>query len=263
MTVRDTPYPDGTPCWVDLMVADPRMAMDFYGALFGWNFADQGDEAGNYLLCSIDDFVVTGVGGMPPDQPSPPVWTTYLATSDVDDTAARVRQAGGQLMVEPMDVMSEGRMAMAADPTGAVFGLWQAGRTIGAQLTGTPSALVWNECMTRDFATAKGFYTDVFGYAAEDMSDEQFTYAALLVGDRYVGGVGELPADVPADVPPHWMTYFGVADTDAAVARVGDLGGSVVTAPFDTPYGRMAAVADNQGVAFSVIAVTAVPDSPE
>lgn len=260
MAVRDTPYPDGTPCWVDLMVPDPRMAMDFYGALFGWDFADQGDAAGNYLLCSVDGRIVAGMGGSSPDREAPSVWTTYLATSDVDATAARITEAGGQLLMAPMDVMAEGRMVTASDPTGAVFGLWQAGNTAGVQLTGVPSALVWNECMTRDFEAAKEFYRRVFGYTVQDMEDEEFDYATLLVGDRIVGGVGGLPSEVPAEVPPHWMSYFGVTDTDATVARAAALGGTVVSPPTDSPYGRMAAIADNQGVALSVITVAAEPE---
>lgn len=263
MVVRDTPYPEGTPCWVDLMVPDPRMAMDFYGALFGWDFADQGDEAGNYLMCSVDGRVVAGIGGTAPGSPAPPVWTTYLATADVDATASRVVEAGGRLMAEPMDVMTEGRMAIAADPAGAVFGLWQAGNTIGAQLTSAPSALIWNECMTRDFEQAKEFYRRVFGYTVQDLDEEDFTYATLVVGDRIVGGVGLLPDGTPEDVPPHWMSYFGVSDPDTTVNRVADLGGTVTSPPTDSPYGRMAAVADNQGVAFSVITVVAEPDSEQ
>ncbi|MGW9480596.1 VOC family protein [Saccharomonospora azurea] len=260
MTVRDTAYPDGTPCYIDLMVPDPRRAMDFYGALFGWDFADQGDEAGNYLLCSVDGHLVAGLGGSAPRQEAPAVWTTYLATSDVDASAAGVSEAGGQVLTGPLDVLTEGRMAIASDPTGAVFGLWQAGRTVGSQLTDAPSALIWNECLTRDFDAARAFYERVFGHATQLLDDEDVTYATLLVGDRIVGGLGRLPDEVPADVPPHWMTYFGVTDTDAAVARVTELGGSVVAPPTDSPYGRMATVADNQGVAFSVITVAAEPD---
>lgn len=260
MTIRDTPYPDGTPCWIDLMVPDPRMAMDFYGALFSWSFADQGDEAGNYLLCSLDGRIVAGLGATPPDEPAPPVWTTYLAASDVEVTADAVERAGGRIITPPTDVMPRGRLAVAADPGDAVFALWQAGTTVGAELTDVPSALVWNECMTRDYEGAKAFYGSVFGYTVNDMADEGFTYGTLLVDERIIGGLGLLPPETPADVPAHWMTYFAVTDTDAAATRVTELGGSVTAEPIDTPYGRMATVADNQGVAFSLVSVTAESD---
>jgi predicted enzyme related to lactoylglutathione lyase len=256
MTFRDTPWPDGTPCWIDLMVPDPRMAMDFYGALLGWDFADLGDEAGNYILCSLEGRQVSGIGRTPQDQPDmPAAWTTYLATSDADKTVATARGAGGQIMVAPMDVFNEGRMAIVADPTGAVFGLWQAGRHHGIQVTDTAGAPVWFECMTRDFPAARSFYGEVAGYGFNDMSGDGFTYATLTVDDTMVGGMGELPAEVPAEVPPHWMVYLGVTDTDATLERVTELGGSVMRAASDTPYGRMATVSDNQGAVFSVISV--------
>ncbi|WP_019816496.1 VOC family protein [Saccharomonospora saliphila] len=260
MTVRDTAWPDGTPCWADLMVPDPRMAMDFYGALFGWDFTDLGDEAGNYLMCSVDGRTVAGIGGIPPEQDVPAVWTTYLATSDVDRTTGAVTEAGGSLIVPPMDVMTAGRMAVASDPAGAAFGLWQARDTIGARLTNVPSAMLWNECMVRDFETAREFYAAVFGYEFDDMSDDQYTYATMLRDGRVVGGLGLLPPEVPADVPPHWMTYFGVADTDSAVDQVSRLGGSTISDPSDTPYGRYCMVADNQGVSFALLSVTAEPE---
>ncbi|EHR49160.1 lactoylglutathione lyase family protein [Saccharomonospora marina XMU15] len=257
MTVRDTPWPQGTPCWVDVTVPDPRMAMDFYGALLSWDFTDTGDEAGNYLMCSVGGKLVAGIGSTQPGMESmPAAWTTYLATGDVDKTAAAIGAEGGQLLVEPMDVESAGRLAVAADPTGAVFAVWQAGETLGVELVDTPSALIWNECMTRDFAAAKDFYGKVFGYGFDDMSGDGFTYATLTVGGQTVGGLGQLPEDTPAEVPAHWMAYFGVTDTDAAVARVGELGGSVLRPPQDSPYGRMSAVTDNQGAAFSLISVT-------
>ncbi|WP_298177288.1 VOC family protein [Saccharomonospora sp.] len=261
MIVRDTPYPDGTPCWVDLLVPDPRRAMDFYGALFGWAFADQGDETDNYLLCLVNGRIVAGLGGRKPRQEAPPVWTTYLATSDVDATAARVTDAGGRLLTGPTDMLWGSRMALASDPTGAVFGLWQAGRVIGAQLTDAPSALMWNECLTRDFSTAKEFYGRVFGYTVSRQEDQDLAYGTFVSDERVVGGLGELSTEVPADVPPHWMTYFGVVDTDAVAARATELDGNVVVPPADSPYGRVAVLADNQGVGFSVITVTAEPEA--
>ncbi|WP_199435459.1 VOC family protein [Qaidamihabitans albus] len=256
MTFRDSPWPDGTPCWADLMVPDPRMAMDFYGALFGWTFADQGDEAGNYLMCTIDGRAVAGIGGIPPDQAGmPAAWTTYLATSDIDKSVDAVGAAGGQIMMPPMDVLAAGKMAITADPTGAAFGLWQAGEHFGAALANVPGAMAWNECMTRDFDTAKAFYGDAFGYEFDDMSAGGFSYATIKINGEVVGGVGGLPGEVPAEVPAHWSTYFGVVDTDAAVAKVTQLGGDVLRAPADSPYGRVAQVTDNQGAALMLVSI--------
>ncbi|GHF22596.1 hypothetical protein GCM10017786_65780 [Amycolatopsis deserti] len=118
-----------------------------------------------------------------------------------------------------------------------------------------PGALVWNECLTRDFETAKAFYGQVFGYRFDDLSSDGFVYAGLSLDDHTVGGLGQLPATVPGTVPPHWSVYFGVEDTDAAVAKVESLGGRRLRDPRDSPYGRMAQVADDQGVPFTLNSV--------
>jgi predicted enzyme related to lactoylglutathione lyase len=256
MTFRDTPWPEGTPCWVDVMVDDTKRAAEFYGPLLGWKFADQGEEFGNYLIAQVNDRGAAAIGPKPPGmEQMPSVWTTYLATDDADATAAKITEAGGQLMMPPGDVGPAGRLAVAADPTGAVFGIWQGRETTGVQIANVPGTLVWNECMTRDFAAAKAFYTSVFGYEYDEMSNDDFSYAAAKVNGHIIGGIGGLPAEVPADVPAHWSTYFGVTDTDAAVAQVTQLGGSVLRPAQDSPYGRMAQVADDQGVTFSLISV--------
>ncbi|MEU3275246.1 VOC family protein [Saccharomonospora sp. NPDC006951] len=252
MTTRDTPWPDGTPCWIDLVVPDQRMALDFYGALFGWDFADQGDDMGNYVLCSIDGRQVAGIGAQ--GQEMPPAWTVYLASSDLDKTVTAVGENGGRLMVPPMDVPRAGRMAIAADPAGAVFGVWQAGEHTGFGLANVVGADLWNECMTRDYAAAKRFYGDVFGYGFEDIEGD-FTYAVLKVGGNIVGGIGEMGEETPAEVPPFWSAYFGVSDTDAAVEQVERLGGSLVRPAMDSPYGRMATVTDNQGTYFMLLSI--------
>jgi predicted enzyme related to lactoylglutathione lyase len=254
MTVRDSPWPDGTPCWADLMVPDRKKAMEFYGALFGWDFAEGTEETGFYTIALLDGRMVVGLmAAMPGQESMPAAWTVYLATSDLDKTAAAAAEAGAQVMAPPMDVMTQGRMAVLADPAGAVFGLWQAGEHTGMQVANIPGAMSWNEGMSRDFETAKAFYGNVFGYGFEDMSAPGFDYAVLTVGGEQVGGIGGLPAEVPAEVPAHWASYFTVTDTDAAVAKVVELGGSVVMPPFDSPQGRLAAVADDQGAAFRVI----------
>jgi uncharacterized protein len=257
MTIRDTPWPEGTPCWVDTMVNEPKRATEFYGSLFGWQWTNTGEEFGQYHIATSEGRAVAAIGPKPPGMESmPSVWTTYLAVVDADRTAEKITAAKGQLMMPPGDVGPAGRLAIAADSTGAAFGIWQAEEMTGAQIANVPGSLAWNECMTRDFETAKSFYGEVFGYSFDDMSGDGFTYAALKVGERIVGGLGAFPADTPADVPPHWTTYFGVSDTDATVAKVAELGGTVLSKPQDSPYGRLADVADDQGVPFRVISVS-------
>lgn len=253
MVTRDTAWGDGTPCWVDLGVTDVPKAGAFYAALFGWDAHQGPPEAGGYALCLKGGRQVAGIGPKmgPADEPS--AWTTYLATSDAAQTAAKIKAAGGHVLVEPMDVMEQGRMAVAADPDGAVFGLWQARSHTGVQLANEPGSLTWNENLSRDFDGNKAFYHSVFGYGYGDMSDGGFRYATLKIGGTEVGGIGELGSSYPADVPAHWSVYFSVEDTDTAVAKVTGLGGTTVRPPWDTPYGRMAVVADDHGAVFSVI----------
>ncbi|MFI5606256.1 VOC family protein [Amycolatopsis sp. NPDC051903] len=252
MLFRDERWPDGTPCWVDLMVPDRAAAAQFYQALLGWDIQFGGAETGFYGMAQLAGRPVAGVGETPSGQKGmPAVWTTYLGVSDVDKAVAAIIEAGGRIVAPPMDVMEEGRMAIATDPTGAAFGLWQSGRHFGTQVTLAPGALAWNECMSRDYATAKAFYGDVFGYSFGDLSTEDFTYATLDVDGRPVGGLGQATG---TDYEPGWMLYFWTADADAAAARIPELGGTIVSAPVDTPFGRMLMAKDNQGAGFQLMA---------
>lgn len=246
MTVRDTPWAPGTPCWVQLMTTDPGAAREFYGALFGWTVdADSG-------MASLGEHHVAGLGDMM-GMDHPPVWSTYLAVSDVNETAAAIERAGGSVVAPAMALGELGRMAFLQAPGGGVFGLWEAGSHFGVQRANEPGALTWNEFMNRDYDAAKAFFADVFGYTYTEIGDDGFQYATIEVDGNTVGGIGALPAEVPSAVPPHWRVYFAVDDADAAVAKVGELGGSVLRPPMDMPYGRHADVADPQGAPFSVI----------
>ncbi len=266
MVTRDTPWPDGTPCWVDLGTNDIPKAISFYSSQFGWDIQRGGEEVGGYSMAQLDGRNVAGLGPLmgPPGAPS--AWATYFASSDVDAAAARIKSAGGQLMVEPMDVMDAGRMLVAADVTGATFGVWQAGNHAGAQVANAPGAFTWSEHMSRDFEGAKAFYAAVFGYEYGDMSSEGFSYATLLInGQQVVGGIGAYPGgsetghQEDGGHPAFWGVYFGTADTDKAVELLTSHGGQVIRPATDSPYGRMAIVADNQGAVFSLISTP--PDS--
>ncbi|HWC83948.1 MAG TPA: VOC family protein [Pseudonocardiaceae bacterium] len=252
MVTRDTPWPEGTPCWVDLSVDDLDKAVAFYSGLFGWQIQRGGAEVGGYSMAEVDGRSVAGLGPkMAPGAPT--AWTTYLAVADADRTVEKATAAGGTVLAPAMDVMDAGRMAVIADPGGAVFGIWQAGQHTGYTVVNQPNTVVWNENMSRAFDRNREFYTALVGYGYGDVDAGGIKYATLDLSGGTVGGIGELPAEAPAEVPAHWMTYFGVPDADKAVARVRELGGSVLQEPFDTPYGRMAAATDDQGASFSVM----------
>ena len=256
MTTRDTPWADGTPCWADLGALDIARAREFYSDVFGWTVQPGGPETGGYSVAELNGQGVAGLGPKMGSPEAPAMWMTYLATSEADATAAKIKSAGGQLVVDPMDITDVGRMAVAVDPAGAVFGLWQARAFPGAQVVNDIGTMRWNEQVSRDFEGSKAFYAAVFGYEYADMSGSGFSYATFKVDGRDVGGIGDLHAGVPADTPPAWRVYFGAADTDASVARVRANGGSVIREPIDHPYGRMSTVADDQGGVFSLLAVT-------
>lgn len=257
MVTRDTAWPAGTPCWVDLGAPNIAKAKAFYGGLFGWEVQDGAPEAGGYSMCEIGGQQVAGIGPKMGPEQMPTAWTTYLATADADHCAASITAAGGTVLMQPSDVMEAGRMAMAADPGGAVFGIWQARLHTGVQLANEPGSLIWSENMSRNYHGNKAFYSTVFGYDFGDIGTEDFQYATLDLDGRPVGGIGELSAGHPADMPASWSTYFAVEDTDAAVAKAVELGGSVVAPAFDSPYGRMAVLSDDQGALFSVMAPAA------
>jgi len=238
-------------------VDDVPRAIAFYQALFGWDIEPGPPESGGYAICHKNGQIVAGLSPKFGPAETPTVWTTYLAADDTDAVVAKIKAAGGQLLIEPVDISDSGRMALAADTTGALFGLWQGRATSGIGLANETGALTWNEHVSRDFDAGKSFYRAVFGYDYQDVSEGGFRYAMLMVDGREVGGIGQYPEDA-APAPAGWWTYVAVDDTDAAVNLVTKLGGSVVRPIRDSPYGRIAVVADNQGAVFSVI-TTPVP----
>jgi predicted enzyme related to lactoylglutathione lyase len=241
-------------------VDDVPKAIAFYQALFGWDIQAGGPEVGGYAIAHRSDRIVAGIGPKfgPPDAPS--AWTTYLACDDADATAEKINAAGGQVVQGPMDVMEEGRMAVALDPAGAVFGLWQGGKTTGIGMANETGSLTWNEHVSWDFDAAKAFYRAVFGYDYQDVSGDGFRYAMLMVDGREVGGIGQHLPGTPAGTPGAWSSYFAVESTDAAVASAVELGGSAVQPIRDSPYGRIGVVTDNQDAVFSLI--TSPPPLP-
>jgi uncharacterized protein len=250
-----TSYTPGTPSWVDLGSPDLDAAVEFYGALFGWDVHEAGDpeQTGGYRMAYLSDKPVAGM--MPLMQEGqPPAWTTYVSVEDADATAAAVREAGGSVIAEPMDVMDVGRMAVFADPAGAVFSIWQPRAHPGAGLVNEPGAFTWNELNTRDPDAAKAFYSAVFGWEiAEHEMGEMGTYVEWKQGEDPMGGMMDMRGRVPDEVPPHWLTYFAVEDTDATVEKVKELGGGVAFGPIDIPAGRFAVVHDPHGAMFAVI----------
>lgn len=247
-------YEPGTPCWVDLLAADQQAAIDFYRDLFGWQGEVGPAEFGGYAVCSLKGKPVAGIvtAGAPEGQPvPPPVWNTYLSTDDADATQQAIIDAGGTVMMPVMQIGTVGRSLIAVDPTGAVFGVWQALDFPGAGIANEHGAQLWNELHTPDRPAAAAFYRAVFGAELVPMKDGG-DYHTYDVKGRSVGGVANLHNDPPG-TPAHWLTYFAAADTDAVTDRLVKHGGTALVPPFDMTAGRMAVLADAQGAVFAVL----------
>lgn len=249
----------GAPCWFDLSTSDLDGAKAFYGDLFGWNAVDMGPEFGNYHVINKDGADLGGLMTKSDQMPDmPDSWTMYIAVEDAQATANAARDAGAQIIVEPVEIGPQGSMAVLADPTGGVFGLWQPGTRRGFELYNEADAPVWFELMTRDFAAATDFYANVFGSELVDvpMGDDGPGYKTFTFDGQQRAGMmdGSLGA-LPEGVPSNWLVYFGVKDTDATVAKALELGGSVLVPAKDTPQGRFAVLGDSTGAPFGVISV--------
>lgn len=249
----------GTPCWASVLVHELERSQEFYHELFGWEFYSGPEQLGPYVRAMVDGQEVAGLGEIAPGRRLRPSWLPYMASDDADATAYLVRERGGTVAVGPLDADEAGRMAIAADPVGATFGVWQTTPqpALTPSAAGVAGAPVWYELVTPDASVAFPFYSAVFGYdSADERGAGDGDHLTLLLEGGPVAGIHGVGRELPRDRGPHWKTYFAVEDTDTTVRRVGELGGKVVHEPGDSPYGRVATAADPEGAQFSVIAKT-------
>ncbi|HST50069.1 VOC family protein [Jatrophihabitans sp.] len=252
MPVHDGPWPDGTPCWVDVSVSDLGTARLFYEGLFGWSMQEGPAEAGGYLNCTKNGRLAAGISPkMMPEAPS--AWTVYFATADLEARVRRVTDNGGQVLMGPMDVLDLGGLAICADPAGVTFGLWRPGSHLGVGVVNEPGSLIWTEQLSHSPEACVAFYRAVFDWEMHDWSSGGPPYCSFVGEGRDIGGVGGYPED-GEDLPDQWWAVLAVDDTDEAVDRVVKLGGSVIRPPADSPYGRRASVADSEGARFGLLA---------
>ena len=247
MPTRDTAWPDGTPCWVDYGAADLDAAKSFYADLLSWEFTGGEPEFGGYLTANVKGLQAAGMGPQQ-DPDDPPRWTTYFATDDAAAAVTRITDAGGTVVVEPMEVGPMGTMVIALDPQGNPFGLWQAGMHTGVRIHNEPGALAWNEAAVDDPGAARAFYSAVFGFTFDEMPDSG-GYSTFKTDANPLGGLG---AHQPGS-PKGWTTCFSVSSTDDSIAKIEAAGGKVTMAPMDTEFGRFAVVEDPWGAPFTVM----------
>lgn len=277
MSERDG-YEHGVPCWIAGVFPDPERALAFYTRLFGWEAEDTmpPEAPGRYYLCRLrGDRDVAAIGSeRGGGTPAAAAWGTHVWVDSADEATARAREAGGSVLAAPFDLLDAARVAVLADPEGAVFCVWQPGEHRGAQLVNEPGAWSMSALNARDPEKAKAFYGEVFGWesAAMDLGGAEVTMLRL---PGYVGGEPQQPvprdviatlmaldSDASPDAPPHWSVDFWVDDVEASVALVAELGGEVVAPPYEIPGAplKQAVVADPQGAVFSVTELV-IPDA--
>ena len=266
-------YMAGVPCWVDTSQPNPEASLDFYKGLFGWEFEDVMPPGSpvKYFIARIRGGDVAAVGSIAEGGPSTARWNTYVWVDRADDIAAKVRNAGGTVVMEPFDVMDFGRMAECTDPEGAAFSLWEANKHRGARVVNEHGSLNFNGLHTRDVAGARSFYGAVFGWTPLSLGPAE-AWALPGYGDYLerddpdlrkrvtefggpqgfedvVASINPIPADEPATLP-HWSVTFAVNDANATAAKAAELGGKVIVPPTDLPWTRLTVVNDPQGATF-------------
>ncbi|KUM69756.1 hydrolase [Streptomyces griseorubiginosus] len=222
---------------MDAQLPDVAAGQRFYGELFGWTFEE---APGGSVWALRDGEPVAGLARKT-DGRMPTVWTVYFATPDIESLADRIWAAGGQVVTAPVPVAELGMSALVTDPEGAVFALWEPGSHQGFGARHRPGTFAWAELYARDTEAANTFYGGLF-------------HDALFGPDAHPD-FGRAPvADVfPAEMPPHFLVHFQVEDCEAVLGTVGRLGGRVQAPPFETSYGKVAVVTDNQGASFAVL----------
>jgi len=278
-------YIPGVPCWVDASEPDPEAAVGFYSDLFDWELEDMmpPEAPGKYFTARIRGLDVAAVRSIPEAAPPTAMWNTYFWVDSADETASKVRAAGGSVVIDPYDVMESGRMAMFADPEGASFWVLQPNQHKGARIVNEPGSLNLNGLNTRDVKGAKSFYGSVFGWRTLTLNDgaEMWTlpgFGDFLERDNpslrrqmaeadapdgfedVVGAITPIADDQP-DTPAHWSVIFAVDDADATAAKATELGGKAIVPPFDAPWVRMTVIGDPQGATF--LASKFVPENKD
>jgi predicted enzyme related to lactoylglutathione lyase len=284
MSERDG-YIPGVPCWVDTRQPDPKAAVDFYQGVFGWEFENVMPPGSplDYFIARVHGGDVAAVGSIPPGAPEITAWNTYIWVDSADETTAKVRDAGGSVLTEPYEVPDAGRMAVVADPEGAVFMVWEAKGHNGAGVVNEPGALNFNGLATRDVESATSFYGAVFGWKTLSLGPGMQAWTLPGYGDHLerdnpelrkqvaeaggpagfedvVASLNPIPENEP-DTPAHWSVTFGVDDADAVAAKAAELGGTVIMPPFDAPWTRITVIADPAGAIF--LASKFVPENKD
>lgn len=246
----------GTFCWADGGTTNLEAALPFYQAVLGWTYAQEPMAAGGtYVLAQVGGRDVAGLfqTGTTDGHDCTSHWLALFAVASADQAARRAQELGGRVIVQPHDVGGSGRMAVIVDPTGAAFGIWEAGQHPGTRVMGEPGALCWAELATRDTRRAAAFYEALFGWTHEEMPSVGQTYTRFRDAEGHTGGMLQI-LDTGGDMPPSWQVYFLTVDCEAAVRAVKEQGGATLVDTTPIPgVGRFAVVRDCAGAVFSLM----------
>jgi predicted enzyme related to lactoylglutathione lyase len=268
-------YIPGVPCYADTSHPDPDAAAQFYGGLFGWELENvlPPDFPRKYFAARMHGGDVGAVGSIPDGAQPIAAWNTYISVESADETAAKVREAGGTVVAEPYDVGDAGRMAVFADPEGAAFRVQQARNHKGWRIVNEHGSVVLSTLNTRNADAARGFYNSVFGWGTLTLAGGVEMWTLAGYGDHLeresppererlvemgapagfedvVAGINRIPDD-QSGVSAHWGITFAVDDADKIAEKAAELGGKVIASPFDVPWRRMTVIADPQGATFT------------
>lgn len=267
------PRPLGQPTWLDINTSDAPGTTQFYTDLFGWTFADMGSDFSHYAMITNATRLVGGYMDVStlPGGPMPSRISVYLATDDIQDTSRKVVQAGGDVVMPAQAAGPAGSYAIVTDPTGAVFGLWQAAQTVGFQNADATSeaskntgAPVWFELMSMDIDAAARFYTEVFGWrpsakaldagpgAGQNPGPDHPRYLTNAPAQHATAGLCDASIWLPEGTTSYWRVYFSIADVDAAARTITEAGGTVLDGPIDSPFGRIASIKDQFGLVYQL-----------
>lgn len=245
--------------WADLSSTDDAGAAEFYGKLLGWSYDEMPIGEGMvHRNARIGDHMVAGIDPVMPGSGMPSAWTNFIFIDDINASLASAVEHGATVIAEPMDVMGEGHMAVFADPTGTMVGLWQPGRHRGADAVNQPGTYIWVELATSDLDRSRQFYTDVFGWDWERLEGDFPYWLATLDGRNFAGAYAKM--EEMGDMPDNWATYFGVADINAAAETVRANGGTVIFEPKQMGPGVGIAAIDPQGAFFMVMQMNEWPE---
>ncbi len=234
--------------WADLFTTDPARATRFYCGLFGWTASQISQNGKAYTVFSNGSHPVAGLAPRANvTRARPSRWIGYLAVADLPATLQLVRKAGGQVRAEARDFPQRGSQAIITDPEGAPLGLLQSSSGDAPDTEPAPGDWNWFELYARQPAAASVFCHEALAYdAAPDQRTERTDDILLSSGGRPRAGIAPIPAR--ADAKPGWLGVVRVAHIEETLARVIDLGGTILVAARPAAYGsRFALISDSTG----------------